>query len=490
MNHPIINLVVIQPAGYVHSLVFLDTARYFRYQFRKLGYDVVISKNRVRADCVNIVFGAHLGVPSEWHARYCLVLVNLEQLGAGGAELPDAYLQLLSRHPVIDYRPENRRAYRDLENSSDVPLVEFHHAPYLSTAPCFNLCDRPIDLLFIGSMNERRQRLIERIRSTGVDVAVFDQPMYGPERDDYVRQAKAVINIPFYETGTFEQVRAFGVLSLGTPLISLRSHVVPAAHHEAVLWFEDSTLESYFRNYFDTQQWHREASTALAKWRISDGIENFRAVASRCEIAWRAFQDRNVVSIWEPLRLNLGSGKDYMPGWLNVDIIDRAEPDLLLDLSKKLDLPMKAQSRDGLSLCLTESSLELIYANNVLEHVTDLTRLMTNALRLLKEGGTFLIEVPYERAQTAWQDPTHVRAMNENSWLYYTDWFWYLGWFDYRFKLNSFTWLDSQVMECQHAHAAFMRVELVKIETTPQERVRARTLRADFGSIPEDACVA
>ena len=55
------------------------------------------------------------------------------------------------------------------------------------------------------------------------------------------------------------------------------------------------------------------------------------------------------------------------------------------------------------------------------------------ALALLKDGGRFEIEVPYERALTAWQDPTHVRAMNEKSWLYYTDWFWYLGWFEHRF---------------------------------------------------------
>ncbi len=32
----------------------------------------------------------------------------------------------------------------------------------------------------------------------------------------------------------------------------------------------------------------------------------------------------------------------------------------------------------------------------------------------------------------AWQDPTHVRAFNENSWIYYDQWAWYLNWFDYK----------------------------------------------------------
>lgn len=489
MNNLKINLVVIQPVGYVHSLVFLDTARYFRHQLRRGGHEVVISKNRVRADCVNVVFGAHLGLPSEWGDRYCIVLVNLEQLGAGGAVLPAVYLQHLQRYPVIDYRADNRQAYRQSGAAGEVPLVEFHHAPYLAAAQGVTLRDRPIDLLFIGSMNERRQRVIERIRSTGVDVAVFDQPMYGPERDEFVQQAKAVINIAFYDTGTFEQVRAFGVLSLGTPLVSIRSDTVPDVHQNTVLWVEDAELETYFKQNFKSSAWYDQAEEALLRWATTDGFENFRAVEARCIGAWRAFAKATAPTVWRPQKLNLGSGKDYMPGWLNVDILDRAEPDLVLDLSQPLELPLSATCRDGIEVQLGESAFELVYANNVLEHVGDLPTLMTNALKLLKEGGVFLIEVPYERAQTAWQDPTHVRAMNEKSWLYYTDWFWYLGWFSHRFTVQAFAWLDAQLVECDQSRAAFMRVELLKVETTPQERVRARTLRADFGVIPADEMV-
>jgi hypothetical protein len=33
-------------------------------------------------------------------------------------------------------------------------------------------------------------------------------------------------------------------------------------------------------------------------------------------------------------------------------------------------------------------------------------------------------------------DPTHLRALNERTLLYYTDWVWYLGWTDARFDLT------------------------------------------------------
>jgi SAM-dependent methyltransferase len=71
---------------------------------------------------------------------------------------------------------------------------------------------------------------------------------------------------------------------------------------------------------------------------------------------------------------------------------------------------------------------EKIIANDVLEHIPDLIRAMTNCRDLLKTTGKLIASVPYELSLGAWQDPTHVRAFNENSWLYYTEWCWYLGW--------------------------------------------------------------
>ncbi|MBX9715374.1 MAG: hypothetical protein K2X42_02135, partial [Burkholderiaceae bacterium] len=86
----------------------------------------------------------------------------------------------------------------------------------------------------------------------------------------------------------------------------------------------------------------------------------------------------------------------------------------------------------------------------------------------------------------AWQDPTHVRAMNENSWIYYIEWFWYLGWFEHRFEMIGSSYLDLKLQPCSKENAAFMRVVLRKVETTARERTLARTMQADL-RLPEDA---
>lgn len=489
MQLPAVHLTIMQPAGYLHSLGFLDQARYFRYQFRRMGAKVTIAKNRLREDAVNFVFGAHLGFPNDWQRRHACIFVNLEQLGQGGASVGAEYLELLRRSAVVDYDLANAAAYAI--DVADVPLVPFLHAPYLDDGLALPLEQRPIDLLFFGSMNPRRQAFIAQVEAAGVQVSSFDHPLYGPERDQFIRQAKAVLNCHFYDSSRFEQARAFHSLSLGTPVISERSAATqaPAAFDDAVFWLDGGSVTRFFVERFGRESFFSAARSKLAAFSRLDPIEDYADLLAFATGFYQAVGRTHCREPWRPTCLNLGSGKDYKPGWLNVDVIERAEPDLVLDLGRRIELPLELPGCRGGRVRLEAGSLDVVYANNVLEHVPDLPALMTNVLALLKDGGEFQIEVPYERALTAWQDPTHLRALNENSWLYYTDWFWYLGWFEHRFELAQSTWLDSQLRPSAKEQAAFMRVALRKTATTPRERTVARAMQADFGGVDVDADV-
>jgi SAM-dependent methyltransferase len=323
-------------------------------------------------------------------------------------------------------------------------------------------------------------------------VSRFDHPLYGDERDDFIRQSKTVFNCHFYESSRFEQARAFHTLSMGTPMISERTErtTPPSAFEEAVSWVSDNNLEDFFMNEFMTPHWQQKAAQQLQSFGQTDATESWQIAHSYCEALWNMDGEAKAAQIWRPTHMNLGSGKDYKSGWLNIDILERALPDLVLDLGKDVTFPVNAKTLNGGHVVLEANSLEAIYANNVLEHVPDLPCLMTNLLALLKEDGEFELEVPYEKSMAAWQDPTHLRAMNLNSWLYYTSWFWYLDWFEHRFDMVYFQWLDINLLPCQEEQAAFMKVKLKKISTTPHERSIARTIQADFGSVPDDLACA
>ena len=482
---PDIHLCIVQPPGYVHSLGFLDQARYFRHQFRRMGANVSLAKNRLRHDAVNLVFGAHLGFEAGLRERYTCLFVNLEQLGREGAAVGEDYLKLLGSSAVVEYDADNIAAYTT--HADDVPVFPLLFAPYLKPAAALPLEARPIDLLFIGSMNERRRELIGRIEAAGRRVALFDAPLYGPERDQVILQAKAVVNMHFYPTSRFEQARVSHCLSLGTPVISERRPQTRPheAFEDCVTWFDDDSLAQVFGQHFGSPEFFAQSRDALQRFEATDPIEAYADILAFAAGYGRVHQERRPQVPWQPQRINLGSGKDYKPGWLNIDILERAQPDLVLDLGQPVQWPVKAASPYGGDMLLAEGSADLVFANNVLEHVPDLPTLMGNCLALLKTGGSFVIEVPYEHAATAWQDPTHLRALNEKSWLYYTDWFWYLGWFEHRFQVSQFGYLDDALRECPKDRAAFMRVVLSKVATSARERTTARVMRADF-ALPDD----
>ena len=126
------------------------------------------------------------------------------------------------------------------------------------------------------------------------------------------------------------------------------------------------------------------------------------------------------------MKLNLGSGRDWLKDYINADIRPDKNADWVLDITK---VPWGEVIDTRLGRFAVEKGMVTeIIANDVLEHIPDLVSAMTNCRDLLKRGGEMHIHVPYDLSLGAWQDPTHVRAFNENSFLYYTDWHWYLNW--------------------------------------------------------------
>lgn len=483
---PRIHLSIVQPKGYVHSLGFLDQARYFRHQFRRMGAEVSIGKNRLRHDAVNFVFGAHLGFEADLRQRYSCIFVNLEQLGQGGAAVSRDYLALLKTSAVVDYDQDNIQAYS--AHPDEVMVVPFLYAPYLKPAEPIPLEQRPIDLLFIGSMNERRQAMIQRIESTGVQVSVFDGALYGPERDAYIVQAKAVFNAHFYESSRFEQARASHCLSLGTPVISERRPQTRPheAFEHSVLWLAEEQLEAYFSQQFGTPAFYEQAHAALQAFEQADPIEPYADLLAFAAGFGRTHQEKRPHAPWQPTRVHLGSGNDYLPGWLNIDANDQMQPDLHGDFAQPVFLPFAGDTPQTGPIEIQPGSIEMIFAGSALEQATDLPMLMANCLDMLQLHGKLIVQVAHEQAMATWQDPMHRRAFNEKTWLSFTDQFWQLGWFEHRFQVERFEYMNDKNEVCERAQASTMSLLLRKVETTAQERSLARTMQAGFGPLPDD----
>ncbi|KHN49253.1 class I SAM-dependent methyltransferase [Pectobacterium fontis] len=473
-----INIVIMQNVGSMSSLGFLDAALFYKYQFEKLGRFVTLTKNRLVFNAVNVIFGANNIIPSDWN-KFCCLFVNLEQMTNGGFNASDAYRNLIKEAEIIDYNISN---IIELKSKEHIHYVPFGYAPYLScdAQPIEN---REIDVLFIGLMNEKRKKIIQIIESSGVSVSTFDGPLYGPEKDYFIRRAKCVFNCHYYDSSLFEEVRAFTVLSLGTPLVSLLDddEIIPEQYRESVAFIKEDEVGSYFRDIFKTPCFYKKSYAQLDAFKTVDVSQYYHEIVKRGD---SIMSIKKVTGISDGIKkIHIGSGKDYKSGWINIDVSKYSSPDVILDLSKEQHFPVMRKSPFYGEVILKENYYDFIYANSVLAHVSDLVTMMTNCLALLRTGGEFFIEVPYEKSNTAWQDPTHVRAMNSNSWIYYTEWFWYVGWFEYKFQISDSCYLDINLSRCEKPNAAFMRVILEKVPTTFQEKCLARTMQADIGGL-------
>lgn len=111
-----------------------------------------------------------------------------------------------------------------------------------------------------------------------------------------------------------------------------------------------------------------------------------------------------------PIKLNLGCGPKprHLDGYVNIDILERNEPDMILDAEQGLPF------EDG--------SVEIIVANDFLEHVhpDKVIFVVEEIHRVLRDGGVFRSFTPSTDGRGAFQDPTHRSFWNRNSWMYYT----------------------------------------------------------------------
>lgn len=474
-----INICIIQPNGYFSSLGFLDQADYLRYQMSRLGIKPSLTKNRFKKDSVNFVFGAHLGLPNECLEKYCCIFVNLEQIGKGGSNLSTKYLEILKNYPAVDY---------DIGNVSylgkkSIPIISFEFAPYLYKPELLrNFEDRPIDLLFFGALNDRRIGIINLIKEAGVDVSLFNNVVFGPERDEYIRNSKCVLNIHHYEAARFEQARVSHCLSLGTPVISERTPSTnPSPVFENVVnWLDTNQISSFFKEQFNVVKLKKLFDEQLRLFRMSDNLNQYAELLDYAGKIYSNYILKNQLEIWRPKAINVGSGFDYRMECLNIDIDERKLADLTLDICSFDKLPLKTKTSQGVELEIHANSVDVIYAINVLEELADLEKAMTNCLNLLKPGAKIVIEVAPINLLNRLHFDSLSKDFYEKYFSNFIENFANSHWFEYRFELASFKYLDSSKAVVNRANAKICRYVLRKIPTSAHEKTMARVVHPDF----------
>ena len=111
------------------------------------------------------------------------------------------------------------------------------------------------------------------------------------------------------------------------------------------------------------------------------------------------------------MKLNLGSGNKKIDGFINLDIDESTNPDVVCDLNKGV-LPFQ------------DNTFDEILAFHILEHIGDgFMDLMKDIYRVSKPDANIHIRIPHHNHWTFHTDPTHVRSITVNTFeLFSKEW--------------------------------------------------------------------
>jgi hypothetical protein len=155
------------------------------------------------------------------------IVYNFEQLGTERLWSDDFFKKCRKALKVLDYSLINIEVFK--RNN-----ISAYHLPYgwcPMIEPEYNICpkDKELDIIFLGSKNERRSEFLSNFD----DIYINDKCFYN-DYEDITKKAKFSFNIHFYKKNTIlELTRIIPLISRGVIVLSERS------------------TDSYYDNIFD-----------------------------------------------------------------------------------------------------------------------------------------------------------------------------------------------------------------------------------------------
>ena len=209
------NICIIQPQGYIHSLAFLELAELLVFSLRALEHKAILQFNKIDNDAKNILIGFHLlDIKYVSQLPKNSILINAEQF-LGGTPWNENILHWIQSFEVWDYSTQNIEFFK-AQGIENIKYLELGYQSELSRIEIKAVQD--IDVLFYGSINDRRAKVLDALKNSGLNVhTIFG--IYGKDRDDLIARSKLVLNLHYYDSEIFEVVRVFYLLSNSIPVV-------------------------------------------------------------------------------------------------------------------------------------------------------------------------------------------------------------------------------------------------------------------------------
>ena len=270
------NITLVQPNGYIHSDALLEVAEFIALNIKKIGFDSVLTKNRIDKNYTNVVLCGHLASKQLLELNSKMIIFNSEQLPENSEWTSKEYRALLEKNYVWDYSINNLNCLSHKNHG----LIDFYYCSELNRIKIKKPAN--YDLFFYGSLNERRKNILEKIVTNGLKVKIA-YGVYGEERDILISESRAILNLHYYESQIFQQIRAFYPLINNTPVISENYplHSAPSIFQEAIFLNGKIPIENYVTDILNSPEFDHDAEIKLAAYKKTEASFQFKSLLNK-----------------------------------------------------------------------------------------------------------------------------------------------------------------------------------------------------------------
>lgn len=199
-----------------------------------------------------LIFGAHLLNGTNTEMLRGGIIYQTEQITPECWWNRKSHIETLEHHEVWDYSAVNIDALNDM-GIFHAHLKPIRYMPCMTKFESVPDEEKDIDVLFYGSTNPRRNKILNWLKKAGIRV---EKPfgVYGHIRDHVIARSKIVLNLHQFDNGIFEIFRCAHLFANSKCVISEygRDKDLDAAHLKSAVFTKAEhiieTVQYYLKN--------------------------------------------------------------------------------------------------------------------------------------------------------------------------------------------------------------------------------------------------
>jgi len=221
------NIAVVDLTPKEYSLkIFKELAKNLCETLNNFGYNAIISNKVIYKNYKNIILGTTFLKLRKNFLFFSLknklpkntILYNFESYFHNRLWFNKTIKYFYKNYEVWDYSHHNAKNLEKLgiKVNNVLPVIFSHKKK-------FNLKKKNIDVLFVGSLSNRRKKIINQLRNYGLNVFASENIGSPKELEKLIIRSKIFLNIHYYGLRELEQPRICPYISSGTVILSEKS---------------------------------------------------------------------------------------------------------------------------------------------------------------------------------------------------------------------------------------------------------------------------